>query len=236
MNLLIALRDTIDKVFNPLVAVLIRNRKILRLILAVIIIISLASLFLPSFHRQLGKLAWLLLLVILFLSPVSKIAQSKALASLMTFRREMGIFMGVLAIEHVLLYFIKFQIRFGSIFSPEFWIENGTISYRAFGLAALILILPLLATSNNFSMRVLKTGWKKLHRIVYVALIAVAIHVLILKQEYFEIVAILSVYGILKLLVATKVKILIIISHQKRLKKLLRILLVTLFISITMFY
>lgn len=207
MNLLIALRDTIDIIFNPVVTALIRNRKALRWILAIVIIVSFASLLVPSFHRQLGKLAWLLLLIILFLSPVSKIAQSKALASLMTFRREMGIFMGMLAIEHVLLYFIKFQVSFNSIFNPAFWIEDGAISYRAFGLTALILILPLLTTSNNFSMRMLKTGWKKLHRIVYVALIAVTIHVLILKQEYFEIVVILSAYGILKLFVATKVKI-----------------------------
>lgn len=207
MNLLRALRDIVDRILNPLVTILIRNRKIIRWTLAIVIIVSFTSLLLPSFHRQLGKLAWLLLLVILFLSPVSKIAQSKALASLMTFRREMGIFMSMLAIEHVLLYFIKFQVSFNSIFNPEFWIEDGAISYRAFGLTALVLILPLLATSNNFSMRILKTGWKKLHRIVYVALIAVAIHVLILKQEYFEIIAILSAYGILKLLVATKVKI-----------------------------
>lgn len=56
--------------------------------------------------------------------------------------------MSILAIEHAVLYFIKYQEPFRAIFSVDFWIINGAVSYRAFGFTALILVIPLFITSN----------------------------------------------------------------------------------------
>lgn len=207
MDFLIIIRDNIDKLFYPFVAILIKNRKTIRFILAVVIIFSFTTLLIPAFHKNLGQLAWLLLLTILFLSPISKISQSKALTSLMIFRREMGITMSILAMEHITLYFIKYQEHFNTIFNSGFWIQNERISYKAFGLAALVATLPLFITSNNFSMKILKNNWKKLHRLVYVLLILVALHTIVIKQEYLKTLVILFAYGVLKLLVARGVKI-----------------------------
>lgn len=155
MDFLITLRDSIDKLFYPFIAVLIKNRKTIRFILAVIIIFSFSftALLVPAFHKNLGQLAWLLLLTILFLSPISKISQSKALTSLMIFRREMGITMSIFAMEHITLYFIKYQEHFSVIFDSGFWIQNGKPTYKAFGLLALTTIIPLFVTSNNLSMK-----------------------------------------------------------------------------------
>lgn len=207
MNLLIQLRDKIDRIFYPFVAALIKNRKTIRVLLFVFIVLGFSTLLFPIVHKQMGELAWLLLLLILFLSPISKIAQSKALTSLMIFRREAGILLTIFAIEHAILYFIKYEQSFNIIFNSDFWIRNGKLTYGTFGLLSLITIMPLFITSNNLSMRILKTNWKKLHRLAYVLLILVSIHVLILRKDYLKIFIILFTYGLLKFLVKTGFKI-----------------------------
>lgn len=200
MNFLISLRDNVDKIFYPIVAILMKNRKTIRLILVIVGTLSLAVLFAPAFQKKLGSLAWLFLLAILFISPIAKISKSKALNSLMIFRREAGILMGAIAIEHAILYFIKNRVNLSIILNFDFWIKDGKLSNLGFGLVALIIVIPLLVTSNNFSMKILKTRWKTLHRLVYPLLVLIVLHKTLLSHEYFEGFLILFTYGLLKLL------------------------------------
>lgn len=44
------------------------------------------------------------------------------------------------------------------------------------GFTSLILLLPLAATSNNFSIRRLGTYWKKLHQLSYVIIVCEITH------------------------------------------------------------
>jgi sulfoxide reductase heme-binding subunit YedZ len=44
------------------------------------------------------------------------------------------------------------------------------------GWAAMLLLVPLAATSNDASVRLMKTGWKRLQRLVYPTAVLVLIH------------------------------------------------------------
>jgi sulfoxide reductase heme-binding subunit YedZ len=51
-----------------------------------------------------------------------------------------------------------------------------TTPYMLAGWAALALFVPLALTSNDVSVRMMKRGWKRLHRLVYPAAILTFLH------------------------------------------------------------
>lgn len=217
-HFLIKARDVFDELSRPLSALLIRNKENIRAATTALVALSLVFLFFPVLQKKLGSLSWALLLAILFLSPLAKISQSKTLQTLMLFRREAGILMGVFAIEHSLLYFIKFNFPLASFLEPALWVRAGNLNYIGWGSLALLLTIPLLITSNNFSMRLLKTHWKKLQRLTYLLFILVALHVVLVKYNYIQIIFIITAYIILKLLAATNCKLPLSNSTAARLK------------------
>lgn len=205
MNSLGKIRDAVDALLSPITHILVQNKKFVRAATIAAVIFSLALLFSPGFQKDLGSLSWALLLAILFLSPAAKISQSKTLASLMLFRRDAGILMGVLALEHAFLYFSKFDVKFNSILNSSFWFQDGNITYIGWGSLALAITLLLLATSNDLSMRILKTNWKRLQRFAYLILILVALHIVFIKYNYIKAFFITAVYIFIKLLAMTNV-------------------------------
>ncbi|WP_435165411.1 protein-methionine-sulfoxide reductase heme-binding subunit MsrQ [Falsirhodobacter sp. 1013] len=56
--------------------------------------------------------------------------------------------------------------------------------YITIGMLALILLVPLAVTSNNRSIRWLRGRWQKLHRLVYVAALAGALHYLLVGKVW----------------------------------------------------
>lgn len=58
----------------------------------------------------------------------------------------------------------------------EFILEQATEVGMWTGWLGLLLILILAVTSNDMSVRLLKRGWKKLHRVIYIIAILVFIH------------------------------------------------------------
>ena len=67
------------------------------------------------------------------------------------------------------------------LFDPYFWWQEGFVSYLAVGLIALIIATPLLLTSNNYAMRLLKKRWKLLHRMTYFMAIFVVLHIALIE-------------------------------------------------------
>lgn len=68
------------------------------------------------------------------------------------------------------------------------WIEGFAetftqVNYVA-GFVAVLLLIPLLLTSNRRSMKWLKASWKKLQRLAYVAIILSLLHVAILEKTW----------------------------------------------------
>lgn len=203
MNLFTKIRDIFDATLYSVTAICVQNKKIIRALTITTVIFSLVLLLSPSWQKDLGSLSWALLLAILFLSPLAKISQSKALNSLMLFRREAGILMGVFAIEHTLLYFVKFGVSFNAIFTANFWIKNSNLTYIGWGTLALIITLPLLLTSNNLSMRLLRINWKRLQCLAYLLLILVTLHIAFIKYNFAKAFVITIIYIVLKILALT---------------------------------
>lgn len=177
-----------------------------------ILIAAYLSLFLilfPETRKDSGNLAEVMLLFILFLSPVSKIFRMRLLLQLMGLRRELGILMGCLALAHGVTYFVDpsaFSFNIEPYLNANFF-SMQPLYY--FGILSLILTLPLFLTSNNFSVHFFGgEKWKMLHRIVYVILLTVLLHVLFVRSmrrgyniaELIQPISLILSYVLLKIL------------------------------------
>lgn len=144
--------------------------------------LSLFGILFPGLRKGFGSLAEYMLLLILFLSPLSKIFRARLLLQMMGLRREFGILMGCLAIVHGVTYFldpVTFSLNIEPYLNTRFF-SMPPLFY--FGILSLILVLPLLLTSNNFSLRFLGgERWKTLHRLVYVILFTVLLHIFFIR-------------------------------------------------------
>lgn len=184
-------------------AFLVRHLFTVKRTILVVAHLSLLGLLLPEMRRDFGELAGNLLIVILFLSPLSRITRSRLLLQIMGLRRELGILMGYLAIVHGLGYMIDPRWQ-ELIFAPFPW--QAALSQQAvlaYGVVALLLTLPLLFTSNTFSQKHLGKNWKRLHRVVYALFGFAVLHRFFWHSDGFAFVqasVLLGSYVFLKLL------------------------------------
>ena len=176
--------------------------------LLVVAHLSLFGFLLPDLRKDFGELAANLLIVILFLSPLSKIFRMRLLMQLMSLRRELGILMAYLATVHGLGYLLDPE-WFAVYIAPYWRTDFLAIEPRLlFGMTAYTLTLPLLLTSNNLAMRFLGgKKWKMLHRLVYLLFIAAASHRFLTKSIFaydmfalFEAALLIGSYALAKLL------------------------------------
>ncbi len=141
--------------------------------LLVVAHISLLGIFVPEWQREYGNFSGNLLIIILFISPLSKMTRMRFLLQLMGFRRELGILMGYTALVHGLGY----MIAAGTIVLPILPAQPTLIDMFLFsGSLGLFLLLPLLITSNVFSIRWLGKYWKRVHFLVYPAFLFIVVH------------------------------------------------------------
>jgi sulfoxide reductase heme-binding subunit YedZ len=165
--------------------------------------LSLFGFFFPEMRKDFGEQARNLLLFILFLSPLSKIFRARLLIQLMTFRRELGIWFAYLATVHGVGYLLD-PDWFAFVLTPELFDPASPQIRFLFGLIAYVLTLPLLLTSNNFSTRLLKSNWKRLHYLVYPLFVLVLFHNFVFPSsdatKVFEAFVILGAYLLFKLL------------------------------------
>ncbi|MDD3793460.1 MAG: ferric reductase-like transmembrane domain-containing protein [Candidatus Gracilibacteria bacterium] len=177
--------------------------KYLKYIKYVILSISLFSLFVffdPRSYKELGSFSWFLLLVVLFIRPFRDIfPKFKIFNTIMIFRRELGILAGIFGIMHGVGYFLEKE-GFTLIFSQETWTLS---SYIGWGMIAGIVSLPLLFTSNNFSLK--KIGfknWKLIQRLSYLMFFFAAIHIGMIHngENLFAMIFIIIIYIIVYVL------------------------------------
>jgi DMSO/TMAO reductase YedYZ heme-binding membrane subunit len=140
--------------------------------------VALLGVFVPELRRNFGSTAEAVLFVILFVSPIAGITRMKLAFQVLGFRRELGILMGYFALVHGTGYFID-SAYYSAFIAPG--LSSGSISGLwpavLLGMIALLLTMPLLLTSNRFSLGALGSGrWKKLHYLVYPMFVIVEIH------------------------------------------------------------
>ena len=113
--------------------------------------------------------AWLLMAT-LAVTPVRLIfGQAGWTNWLMRRRRDLGVASFAFAAGHTAIYLVRKA-------SAELVLAELSTPYMLAGWLALALFLPLAMTSNDVSVRRLKRGWKRLHRLVYPATILTFLH------------------------------------------------------------
>jgi len=110
-------------------------------------------------HR-LGKWGLKFLLITLAITPVRRWTK---LNWLVRFRRLLGLF----AFFYVLLHFLTYLVLDQGLDLPSVMEDIAKRPYITIGMTALVLLLPLAATSTRGMMRRLGRRWKTLHSLVY---------------------------------------------------------------------
>lgn len=114
-----------------------------------------------------GKTALNLLCLTLTVTPLSKLARRPQLLRL---RRMLGLF----AFFYVLLHFTVYLVLDRGLDGAMIVADVAKRPYITLGFVALLLLLPLAATSTKRMMRRLGRRWQSLHRLVYpIAILAV---------------------------------------------------------------
>jgi len=128
-----------------------------------------------------GRISLLVLLVVITPGIIGRFnIQIKVSRILTLYRRRLGILVFMLAFTH-----------FHIIGLPKMaGIEPNILPlFQRMGLIALMILLVLFLTSNNFSERRLGRWWKRLHRLIYVVVLLILLHTLMQRVSIWSILA-----------------------------------------------
>ena len=116
--------------------------------------------FYGEYLHATGELGAALLIATLAVTPLRLIFPGTALAGwLLARRRQLGVVTFVYSVLHTGAYVVRQPV--------ERVVEEAAEIAMWTGWLALVLMLPLAVTSNDVSERLMKRGWKTLHRTVY---------------------------------------------------------------------
>jgi sulfoxide reductase heme-binding subunit YedZ len=116
-----------------------------------------------------GKTALNLLLLTLCITPIRR---STGINRLISFRRLLGLFAFFYAVMHFTTYaWLDLGFAWNHVFE-----DIAKRPYITVGFTALLLLIPLAATSTNRIQRALGRNWVKLHRLVYVIAVLGVVH------------------------------------------------------------
>ena len=132
---------------------------------------------LRSLEHALGIWALRFLIVALAITPLRRLGGP----SLIRYRRAIGLLGFYYACLHLTVYLVLDQ----GLDLAAIWADIVKRPYITVGMLAFTLLVPLAVTSNNAMIRRLGAGaWQRLHRLVYVATAAAAIHFLLLVKTW----------------------------------------------------
>ena len=128
-----------------------------------------------ALEHELGEIALQLLVIGLAFSPL----RSYLGVNLIKFRRTFGL----LAFIYVTLHLLVWLVLDVGIVS-QIWSDILKRPYITIGMAAFALLVPLALTSNTWSVRKLGARWRKLHMLVYPAVVLGAVHYIMVKKVW----------------------------------------------------
>ncbi len=144
-----------------------------------------------ALEKELGLLALQLLIAGLAITPARRYLR----LNLIKFRRALGLLAFIYVSLHLLVWL---GLDVGIL--SQIWADILKRPYITIGMAGFACLVPLAATSNNFSIRKLGATWRKLHRLTYLAAILAGVHFIWLVKG-FQIEPLLYMAAILALLV-----------------------------------
>lgn len=128
-----------------------------------------------ALEHELGEIALQLLIFGLAITPLRRFLG----INLIRFRRMFGL----LAFIYVTLHLLVWLVLDVGVLS-QIWADILKRPYITIGMLAFVLLIPLAVTSNNWSVRRLGSGWRKLHRIVYAAVLLGGLHFVMLTKTF----------------------------------------------------
>lgn len=153
--------------------------------------------------RGFGLTALVLLHVILIIGPAARL--DRRFLPFLYNRRHLGVTMAVLGFAHAALAVIQFH-GFGNadplvslLTAGSDWTSLGSVPFEIFGVVALLILGLMAVTSHDYWLSVLTpSAWKRLHMLVYVAYVALILHVGLgfLQDEFHPIYAAALALGI----------------------------------------
>lgn len=130
-----------------------------------------------AIERQMGELALQLIVAGLCITPVRRFWG----VNLIRYRRAIGI----VTFSYVALHFLTWVVLDMGLLLDQALSDILKRPYVTVGMAAMVLMLPLVATSNNWSVRRLGAArWNRLHKLTYPAAILGAIHYIWLVKAW----------------------------------------------------
>ena len=128
-----------------------------------------------ALEHEYGEIALQLLIIGLCITPLRRHFG----LNLLRFRRAIGLLAFFYAALHLLVWLVlDVQIL------SQIWADIVKRPYITVGMAGFLLLLPLAITSNNLSVRKLGPRWRKLHKLVYPAVLLGAVHFVMLRKGF----------------------------------------------------
>jgi sulfoxide reductase heme-binding subunit YedZ len=120
------------------------------------------------FEHLLGIWALRFLLASLAITPLRELVG----VNLLRYRRALGL----LAFYYVAMHFLTYMVLDQNLNLATIATDIAKRPFITIGMACLVLLIPLAATSNRFSIRRLGSKWTRLHRLSYLVALAGAVH------------------------------------------------------------
>ncbi len=128
-----------------------------------------------ALEHALGEFALQLAIVGLAITPLRRLSG----VTLLRFRRAVGL----MTFFYVTLHLMVWLVLDVQIVS-QIWADIVKRPYITVGMGGFLLMVPLALTSNNWSVRRLGTGWRKLHRLTYPAVLLGGVHYVMLAKGF----------------------------------------------------
>lgn len=149
-----------------------------------------------ALEHKMGELALQLFILSLAIRPIYEWTG----VNLMKLRRAIGIITFFYVLFHLLVWLV---LDVGIL--SEIWADIVKRPYITVGMGAFVLMIPLVLTSNNLSLRKLgPRKWKRLHRLAYAAALLGALHFVMLAKG-FQIEPLIYL-GVVLILLAARVR------------------------------
>jgi sulfoxide reductase heme-binding subunit YedZ len=120
-----------------------------------------------------GKAAIILLMLCLACTPVNIVT---GFNQVLTLRKPLGNYAFMYGVIHFLIFIVDNGLVSNRLDLWAIYAATFEKRFALVGFAALMIMLPLALTSNQWAMRQLRKNWKRLHRFVYLAGVLVVIH------------------------------------------------------------
>lgn len=147
-----------------------------------------AVFFDPALFAVFGEWGWRLFVLVMIIRPLADLfSKSAFLRFLLALRQELAIIGGWFIFAHVIGFFWANELSFWSALGDPFYWNLRTLF--GWGMTGFLLLIPLLFTSNCFSMRFLGKHWKRLQYLSYLFFVCGGVHLYYASGETNSLVA-----------------------------------------------